>query len=146
MKTTEERIKVNEGLRLKSYKDTLGNWTVGYGHLLGQGSSLANVCITNDIADCLFREDFLEAEANALSLFTAKVFGAAYDWDVGERAKVIDVLTEMCFVLGFRGAAKFKKFLAACAKQNWEQAKAELIDSLWYKQCPNRVKQLCNLL
>jgi GH24 family phage-related lysozyme (muramidase) len=32
-----EQLKREEGLRLKPYKDTLGHWTIGYGHKMLPG-------------------------------------------------------------------------------------------------------------
>ena len=36
METLRERIIRHEGLRLKPYRDTMGNWTIGYGRNLDE--------------------------------------------------------------------------------------------------------------
>lgn len=52
-------IKGFEGLRLKSYQDSVGVWTIGYGHTKGvtQGDT-----ITEAKADMFLREDVKDAE------------------------------------------------------------------------------------
>ncbi len=39
-------LKLQEGLRLKAYKDTLGQLTVGYGHRLGDEPTWAGFTVT----------------------------------------------------------------------------------------------------
>ena len=59
MKTSQqglELIKHYEGLRLKPYRCPAGLWTVGYGHLIGNGSVLPDS----------WNRTFSVAEANAL--------------------------------------------------------------------------------
>lgn len=62
MKASEiliQKIKEFEGLRLSSYKDSAGVWTIGYGHTYGvkQGQT-----ITKAQADSLLRGDLMKAE------------------------------------------------------------------------------------
>ena len=59
MKTSQqglELIKHYEGLRLKPYRCPAGLWTIGYGHLIGNGSVLPDS----------WNRTFSVAEANAL--------------------------------------------------------------------------------
>lgn len=62
-----EKVKEFEGLRLTSYKDSAGVWTIGYGHTRGVKSGQA---ITEKQADSLLRGDLLTAEnyVNGLKL------------------------------------------------------------------------------
>lgn len=45
MQTSENGLKLIakfEGISLKPYRDVVGLWTIGFGHLIGDGSSLPN--------------------------------------------------------------------------------------------------------
>ena len=53
-----ERIKRHERLRLEPYRDSLGNWTVGYGHRL-------LTSITGVRAELLLTDDLERAEQAA---------------------------------------------------------------------------------
>ena len=56
MTALQERIKRHEGLRLKPYKDSLGYWTIGYGHLMTAKEKIAFADgITKEQAEELFK-------------------------------------------------------------------------------------------
>lgn len=67
MKTSKRAlqfIKDHEGLRLKSYKDAVGVWTIGYGHTSDAYFTVEKgQVITNAKANELLEHDVLEAEA-----------------------------------------------------------------------------------
>ena len=54
-----ELIKKHEGCRLRAYQDSVGVWTIGYGHTLGVFESLT---ITQEEADRLLEADLIAAE------------------------------------------------------------------------------------
>ena len=51
-------------------------------------------------------------------------------------------MVEMVFQLGISGVLKFKKLLKNINKKNKHLVCFEMMNSLWYKQTPNRVKKL----
>lgn len=53
-------IKTSEGLRLRSYKDIVGVWTIGYGHT---GNVQEGQNITQEQADQLLQQDLEHVEA-----------------------------------------------------------------------------------
>lgn len=120
----KSNIKKEEGLRLEVYLDSLGNPTVGYGHLLRVGST-----IPEDVADALFEHDFNRATKDYESL--------QLDLDQVRRSVVIDML----FQMGIGGVYKFKKMLQHLRNKNWIQAAYELMDSEYAKQTPERAKR-----
>ena len=63
-------IKQWEGLRLNSYLDSAGVWTVGYGHTSAAGSPTvsANTSITAQEAEEILRRDLAKFEARVSSL------------------------------------------------------------------------------
>lgn len=59
-------VKQSEGLRLKAYQDSVGVWTVGYGHT---GSDVyEGLVITKEIADWLLELDMIDAVEGATEL------------------------------------------------------------------------------
>ncbi len=138
------RIKQNEGSiayqkktgtyrngKFMLYKDTLGYWTIGYGHLCTDSEvKKYKDGITDTQAGLVLMQDVIEAEQSARRLFEMNRHSCA----------VQDVLIEMVFQLGERKAAGFKRFKAALDAQDYKQAADELKDSSWYKQTTNRVK------
>jgi len=53
-----------------------------------------------------------------------------------------ELLIEMLFQLGEKGVSKFKKMLYFLNKKQKFMASLEMLDSLWYLQTPERVKNL----
>ena len=64
-------IKHHEGVRLKPYKDPIGLWTVGVGHLIGDGKTLPIEwfrTFTMDEVDELLKKDLAKFERGVLRL------------------------------------------------------------------------------
>ena len=75
-------IKQFEGCKLKSYQDSVGVWTVGYGHT---GSDTgANLTITQERAEELLKQDIIMTEAgverNVKVPITDNQFAALVSW------------------------------------------------------------------
>lgn len=71
-------IKKWEGLRLKPYKDAVGLWTVGYGHLILPQERYGT--LTEEEAEALLRKDLIKAERAVMALVSVDLsdgeFGA----------------------------------------------------------------------
>lgn len=80
-------IKKYEGCRLTAYKDSVGVWTIGYGHTRGVYEGLT---ITQAYAVELLREDLKSAEKNVRS------YNAIYHWTQNE----FDALVSFAFNIG----------------------------------------------
>jgi lysozyme len=63
-------IQNSEGLRLKAYQDSVGVWTIGYGHT---ATAHPGMEITNDQADALLRKDLAWAEDAVTRLVTVPI-------------------------------------------------------------------------
>ena len=129
----KERIKSNEGFSSKPYKDQLGYLTIGYGHLiLPNENILLKKQIHKKELEEIFEKDFKKALSNfnnAFKSFTLK-------------EKESELLIEMIFQLGIKGCLKFKNLIKNMKKGNKHLVCFDMMDSLWYKQTPNRVKNL----
>ncbi len=133
------RIKRHEGCRLRPYRDSLGFWTVGWGHKMESiGPSILADGITQDEADHLLDVD-IEIARNALSRLPAMVLNNCNEVRRG-------VLIEMCFQLGYSGVLKFKRMLRAIQHNDFERASREMIFSLWHEQTPARCQELSEIM
>lgn len=64
-------IKSFEGLRLSPYRDAVGKWTVGYGHLMFPHEVKAMKTLTMAEAEELLRDDIADHEEGMSKLFPA---------------------------------------------------------------------------
>ena len=132
----KKRIKLNEGFSLKPYRDQLGYLTIGYGHLiLSNEKFLLKKKLHKKDIEKIFEKDFKKA----LSNFNNKLKSIA------SNKKDTELLIEMVFQLGIKGCLKFKNLLRNMSKRNKHLVCFEMMDSLWYKQTPYRVKALIKI-
>lgn len=129
--------KKNEGCRLAAYQDTLGVWTIGYGHT---GPDIYDGLIwTQAECDAVFNDDYSEA------------IGSAQD-DVGNIcwASLNEArqaaITDMAFQLGRNGLAKFRHMIGYLQQNDYEAASAAALASEWANQTPVRAKRVSALI
>ncbi|HBR1695507.1 TPA: glycoside hydrolase family protein [Klebsiella quasipneumoniae subsp. quasipneumoniae] len=116
------------------YKDSLGFPTIGYGHLIQKDEDYSDGLSPID-ADILLAHD-IEKATKQLSTLNLGVLPQ----------DIKDYLIIMLFQLGLGGVQKFKKLLAAAKAHDRNGIRRESVDSLWYRQTPNRVKDMNNQL
>ena len=56
-----------------------------------------------------------------------------------------ELLIEMVYQMGAKRVLKFKKLISNMKKNKRHLVCFEMMDSLWYKQTPKRVKNLINI-
>lgn len=124
---TIELIKYEEGFKDKPYLDTLGIPTFGYGFTY----------ITKEESEVILKGRIFEIESQLTQTYT---------WfnDLTQSRK--DILISMVYQLGFNGFSKFKDMIQALELEDYDLAAEAMIDSLWYKQTPNRVKRASELI
>lgn len=118
----------DESLRLCQYKDSLGNATIGVGHLVLKSENLPK-CITTHKAIELLVKDYRYAKSNVEK---------RYPWAEGE---VKLILINLTFQLGEGRLSKFKKTLEYLESGQYQLAAGELLDSTMYKQAPRRLER-----
>jgi len=138
----EEQLMLHEGLRLKPYLDTEGNWTVGVGYNIdgrgweffeqtvlrrcrpvdGAGTETARV--TKEESLKVLRADIKRVEK------AVRTYYPGYDslGDVRQR-----VFVDMSFNMGFK-ALGFKNAIAAAKKNDWSACAREVWKSKWAGQ------------
>ena len=73
-------IKKYEGCKLKSYQDSVGLWTVGFGHLIGNGKTKPDKLIyTQEEVDGLLRTDLARFESGVSAYCTLPLTQGQFD-------------------------------------------------------------------
>ena len=122
-----EDIKRHEGFRSTVYKCSEEFDTIGYGF------AIKDLEIDKDIADLILMRKLHKL----LERITI-----AFPWFKDVHNDVKSVVVNMCYQLGITGFSKFKKTIYYLETEQYEEASDEMLDSLWYKQTPNRAKEL----
>ena len=136
-----EEIIADEGCVLEVYKDHLGYFTVGVGHLIlptdEEWGTPTGTKITQTRADELLYYDFnnvLKECEDHLAVWP----------EAGEEVKLI--LANMAFNLGITRLKKFQLMLKAIDEKDYVKASEEGLDSRWAKQVYNRAHRLMDRL
>jgi lysozyme len=129
----------HEGIRTKPYKDSVGKWTIGVGHLIGDGSTLP----------AAYNREFSKAEIMKLY---------QQDYDKHKQAasgipgfnKLNDkgqgALVDMTFNMGPSWYKKWPHFTASMAAGDIDGAASQLESSKWSGQVGRRAKDDISLL
>ena len=129
----KKRIKKNEGFSLKPYKDQLGYLTIGYGHLILPNETYLLKNKTNKPQlNSIFDQDFERALGDYKRFLKQK----------HHNRKDKELLIEMTYQMGVKRVLRFKKLISNMQKNKKHLVCFEMMDSLWYTQTPNRVKNL----
>ena len=126
----EKMLISDEGLRLKPYRCTAGKLTIGIGR------NLDDVGISEAEAKLLLMNDIIKVNT---ALRANQTFN---NLDANRQA----ALTNMAFQLGVNGLMRFRKMWAALARNDWQAAHDEALDSNWYRQTPERAKRVAAIL
>jgi|TARA_Y100000033_G_scaffold41000_1_gene41273 lysozyme len=129
----KEEIKLHEGFVPRTYADSLGKRTIGYGHLCVEPEQWDDDKeYTKEELNVVFEKDFNEALKNAEHLIGER--------SINDTAK--EVIIEMVFQLGIGGVGKFKNMWSALDREDYGEASFQMLDSLWAKQTPARAGKL----
>jgi len=132
--TLKDHIKLNEGCRLKVYKDTLKIPTIYYGHRVRQGEVYLG---TLEDAERYLDNDIAIAQQGCMSLFPT-----FHEFPTVQQ----DVLTELVYNMGANKIKQgFPRFCNAVNRRDWIDAADELkfadghnVLSKWYTQVKER--------
>lgn len=140
-------LRRDEGEVLEAYKDTLGYWTVGVGHLIDpkRGGNPAPFgedlrkggALTEDQSAALLAQD-IAAKAAELD--------AAIPWwrDLSDARQ--RVLLNMAFNLGIAGLLGFKNTLLLVRGGYYDGAARAMMQSTWAKQVKGRADRLADMM
>ncbi len=136
---TYPMIGFEEGFESKPYIDSLGYPTIASGFKLGPKNaplSMYQIEIGKEAGAALLKQ---EVEKKCAGLQTSPTLLRAWNKCNPDRQAI---LISMAYQMGVGGLLKFKGMLAAINQENWSQAQAEGLDSIWARtQSPNRAKR-----
>jgi lysozyme len=129
----------DEGRKLDPYRDSLGLWTIGYGHLIDRRKGgrlpdwLKSFPISQEEAEHLLDTDVVEKEIEL-----------SQSWPAFESqsALIKAVMVSMAFQMGVGGVMAFTRTLQAIEEQRWADAGRGMRESLWARQTPKRATRL----
>ncbi len=126
-------VKADEGCRLDAYRDTLGVWTIGYGHAhVEPGTRWTQAQADAQLtADLKWRIDHLD-----------QVLPWWRTLCLARRC----VLLNMAFQLGMRGLLGFGHALEAIRQRRFSAAASLLLQSKWASQTPARAQRMASIL
>jgi len=138
-KDVKDMIKKHEGVRTRPYKDSLGLWTVGVGHLIGDGKTLPpeyNREFSIDEVNNIFDKDFEHHQKAA-----EKIPGYNKLNDTGKGA-----LIDLTFNMGPAWYKKWPNFTKQLEAGNVEGAASSLESSKWYGQVGRRGPEIVSMI
>lgn len=122
-------IQSAEGCRLAAYKDSMGFWTIAWGHLLHpQAKDWTGHAIGQQEADAL-----LSADIDTAAELAAKL----YEWPSLDTDCRRNALTELCFEMGSKWM-RFHNTRQAIKNQDWQGAHDGVLKSLWASEVHER--------
>ena len=121
------QLKIDEGIRAKPYRDTVGKLTIAVGR------NLDDVGLHADEIELLLDNDVNAAVRVAQQLFDN------FD-SLSDNRKA--VLVNMAFNLGMTRLAGFVHFRSAVEQGQWEQAAVEMLHSTWATEVGQRAIRL----
>jgi lysozyme len=125
----------DEGCRLDAYLDTVGVWTIGYGHT---GPEVRKGLVWNQtMADAQLATD----EAHHTAELRKRL-----PWFDGLDDVRQDVLANMAFNLGVDGLLGFKNTLAMVKRGDYAGAAENMLKSKWAAQVKGRASRLAKLM
>ncbi len=125
------QLQQDEGLRLSAYQDTLGHWTIGYGHTPARPGETW----TREQALAALRADCVAALRDV-----DRVLPWAKDLGPVRHA----VFVNMAFNMGIGRLNGFQRALAAARLGDYEACARHMLDSLWARQVGPRAQRLAH--
>lgn len=129
-----EMLKRHEGVKTHAYRCSENFVTVAVGRNIDENGGLG---LSVDEIDFLLANDIRRCRAELLENF---------DWFEGLDSIRQDALIDFNFNVGLTTFMKFKKFIAAMKKGNWDAAATELLSSKYATQVGARADELAAMI
>ena len=135
----QEELAEDEGCKYEIYLDHIGYKTFGIGHLCKATDPENDMDVGTEVSKERVDECF-EADI-AMTIEDCNILYSNFK-DIPEEAQL--VLANMMFNLGRPRLSRFLNLKAAVDTEDWMEASAQMMDSKWAKQVPNRAERLCS--
>jgi GH24 family phage-related lysozyme (muramidase) len=129
----------HEGVRYKPYKDSLGLWTIGVGHLIGDGKTLPdewNRTLSHDEVMALYEKDYEHHKEYAQRI-------PAFN-NMNESGK--SALIDLTFNMGPSWYKKWPTLMKQLSAGSFDEAADNLLDSKWARQVKGRAITITELI
>jgi len=128
----EGEVKTNG--RHLAYRCPAGYWTIGIGRNIDPENGLG---LSDDEVDYLLSNDISRV---------IKELGSAFPWfsDLDEARR--DAMIDVCFNIGLPRLKGFEKALEAMARDDFEEAADEFLNSKWARQVGNRAIEVTDMI
>jgi lysozyme len=126
-----QTLQRDEGLRLKLFRDTRGNWLIGYGRNLksrGISGDEAMILLQNDILAC---QDDLDKHLPWWRRLS----------DLRQMA-----MLSLCYNLGIYGLKDFKAALKSMEAGRYREAARQFMASKWARQVGHRARRITHII
>ena len=134
--TILDHFKFEEGYRLNVYKDSLGNYTIGIGHLLGTNHANVGLVWTDQQVMEQFQDDVDVADAEIRNIF--------HEYDRFSSGLQLGLL-DMSFQLGNR-LTGFHNTIQLIHAGKFADAANSALQSAWARETPHRAQRTTQLI
>ena len=132
-----DTLKVDEGCVNSIYLDHLNLPTLGIGHLINEWDEEYGKPVGTPVSEERVNELF-DKDIEITIDECEQLFGNFQELP----EEVQQILANMMFNLGRPRLSKFRKLCKAVAEKNWQECAAQMHDSKWRTQVPNRAERL----
>ena len=132
-----DTLKVDEGCVNSIYLDHLNLPTLGIGHLINEWDEEYGKPVGTPVSEERVNELF-EKDVQVTIEECEQLFGNFQELP----EEVQQILANMMFNLGRPRLSKFRKLCKAVPEKNWQECAAQMHDSKWRTQVPNRAERL----
>ena len=132
-----DTLKVDEGCVNSIYLDHLNLPTLGIWHLINVWDDEYGKPVGTPVSEERVNELF-EKDVQVTIEECEQLFGNFQELP----EEVQQILANMMFNLGRPRLSKFRKLCKAVAEKNWQECAAQMHDSKWRTQVPNRAERL----
>lgn len=131
-------LEQEEGTRYEPYIDSLGYPTVGTGFKLGPaGAPLSHYTFSLDKpTNDAWLQGLVDKTQKAMTN-NSDIYDALCCCNQPRQ----DILTSMAYQMGVEGLSEFHHMLEAICNQDWDEAAAQMLDSTWAHQTPERANR-----
>jgi len=137
-----DKITKHEGVRRRLYDDATSR-DLGQGDTI-QGHPTIGIGFALDVID--FPADIARLWLTRIVAQRVSALRSSFDWFDHLDGVRQEVIVDMSYQLGIAGFGKFHKMIAAIEERNWQEAKAQMLDSDVARQCPNRYRELADTI
>ena len=128
-------LKKEEGFRSKTYLDSLGFPTIGYGLKLSEEEIPVDFPEIPEVAASAWLEYLVEELSEKIAEDDEVAFLTELD------PIRYAVVLSMVYQLGLYGFKRFKNTIKYLEERDYDSASKEMLDSLWAEQTPARAKR-----